>query len=187
MKRPSPSPSPVAIGLYNAWLFIFTAFVVLVFVLAWLVQGQTIVMPEWTKDLRHLPEDEWTTYSAVLATYSHLLSSHGGRGLDGSPSLLEIAWEIYQKTHPYLKRSKVYADGGVRYGTDVLKLLALGVKAIGLGRPFIYANLYSTEGLKRAISLLSGEVTSAGANFGLPDIHDTDPSYLQLLSTQWTS
>ncbi|EGU85574.1 hypothetical protein FOXB_03906 [Fusarium oxysporum f. sp. conglutinans Fo5176] len=50
-----------------------------------------------------------------------------GRSLDGLPSALEVAWEIHQRDLSIFEEIKVYADGGVRYGTDVLKLLALGV------------------------------------------------------------
>ncbi|KPM38476.1 hypothetical protein AK830_g8109 [Neonectria ditissima] len=115
------------------------------------------------------------------------LSNHGGRALDGSPSPVEIAWEIYQEDPEIFNEIEVYADGGVRYGTDVMKLLALGVRAVGLGRPFMYANLYGTAGIDRAISLLESEITSAGANLGLSDIRDIDASYLKLTSTQWNN
>jgi hypothetical protein len=39
----------------------------------------------------------------------------------------------------------VYVDGGVRRGTDILKALCLGAKAVGLGRPFLYAQSVSTK------------------------------------------
>ena len=106
------------------------------------------------------------------------LSNHGARSLDGSPSPLEIAWEIYKEDPEIFNEIEVYADGGVRYGTDVLKLLALGVRAVGLGRPFMYANLYGVEGVSRAISLLEKEVTSAGANVGLSKIQDINSSFV---------
>lgn len=111
------------------------------------------------------------------------LSNHGGRALDGSPSPLEIAWEIYQRDPSVFEDIEVYADGGVRYGTDLLKLMSLGVKAAGLGRPFMYANLYGTAGVSRAISLLTKEVTSAGANLGLADIKNIEPSFVSCIKT----
>lgn len=63
------------------------------------------------------------------------LSNHGGRQLEYSPSPLEIAYEIYRNAPQVFQQVEVMADSGVRYGTDVLKLLALGVKMVGLGRP----------------------------------------------------
>lgn len=63
------------------------------------------------------------------------ISNHGGRQLDHSPSPLEIAYEIYKNAPEVFTKIDVMADSGVRYGTDVLKLLALGVKMVGMGRP----------------------------------------------------
>lgn len=59
-----------------------------------------------------------------------ILSNHGGRNLDGSPSSLEIALDIYNEDPSIFDQIEVLADGGVRYGTDALRLLALGVKAV---------------------------------------------------------
>lgn len=59
-----------------------------------------------------------------------ILSNHGARNLDGSASSLEIALEIYQEDPDLFNQIEVLADGGIRYGTDALRLLALGVKAV---------------------------------------------------------
>lgn len=64
-----------------------------------------------------------------------ILSNHGGRNLDGSPSSLEIALEIYNNDPDIFNQIEVLADGGVRYGTDALRLLALGVKAVSVAPP----------------------------------------------------
>lgn len=63
------------------------------------------------------------------------ISNHGGRQLDHSPSPLEIAYEIYRNAPEVFTKIDVMADSGVRYGSDVVKLLALGVKMVGMGRP----------------------------------------------------
>jgi len=110
-----------------------------------------------------------------------MLSNHGGRQLDGSPSSLEVAIEIYNKAPEVFTQVEVYADGGVRYGTDVLKLLALGVKAVGLGRPFMYANCYGWEGVKKAIDLLKHEIAIDAANLGVGDLKKIDASYVSHL------
>ncbi|KAK1724385.1 uncharacterized protein BDZ83DRAFT_741425 [Colletotrichum acutatum] len=106
------------------------------------------------------------------------ISNHGGRSLDGAPSALEVAWEIYKKDPNIFNEIEVYADGGIRYGSDVLKLLALGVRAVGMGRPFMYANFYGHKGISRAISLMKKEITAAGANLGLQDLKDIDATYV---------
>ena len=64
------------------------------------------------------------------------LSNHGGRQLEGAPSAVEIAYEIYRNDPDIFQKIVVLADGGVRSGADAPKLLAFGVKAVGLGRPY---------------------------------------------------
>ncbi|RSL69713.1 hypothetical protein CEP54_002146 [Fusarium duplospermum] len=98
-----------------------------------------------------------------------VLSNHGARQLDGSPSALETAIEIFEEDPTLFDQIEIYADGGVRYGADALKLLALGFKAVGLGRPFMFANVYGAEGVKRAIDLLKHEIAIDAGNLGLPE------------------
>lgn len=63
------------------------------------------------------------------------LSNHGGRQLEGAPSSLETLLEI-RKYEPWVfEQAEVYLDGGIKRGTDVLKALALGATAVGVGRP----------------------------------------------------
>lgn len=63
------------------------------------------------------------------------ISNHGGRQLEFSPSPLEIAYEISRNAPEVFDQIPVMADSGVRYGSDIVKLLALGVKMVGVGRP----------------------------------------------------
>ncbi|KAK6866068.1 hypothetical protein PG995_002596 [Apiospora arundinis] len=98
------------------------------------------------------------------------LSNHGGRQVEYSPSPLEIAYEIHRNAPQVFQQVEVMADSGVRYGTDVLKLLALGVKMVGLGRPFMYANCYGTEGVEKLIQILKTEIVHDGAQAGVTDL-----------------
>lgn len=107
-----------------------------------------------------------------------ILSNHGGRQLDGTPSPLEIALEIHEEAPELFEQIEIYADGGVRYGADVLKLLALGVRAVGLGRPFMFANTYGVEGVKHAIQLLKHEIAIDAGNLGVGDLKKLDASYV---------
>lgn len=116
------------------------------------------------------------------------LSNHGGRQVDTAPSALEVALEIYNEDPEIFQQIEVYADGGVRYGTDVLKLLSLGVRAVGLGRPFMYANMYGAEGVARAIELLKYEVVNDAANIGVADLKKIGPEYVNWKSVNaWLS
>ncbi|KAF4470434.1 hypothetical protein FALBO_2664 [Fusarium albosuccineum] len=57
---------PVAQALYTAWQFAFAIMVFIIFVVCWLVQGETINVPDWTNDLRDYDEDDWQKYSTIL-------------------------------------------------------------------------------------------------------------------------
>ncbi|EKG10052.1 FMN-dependent dehydrogenase [Macrophomina phaseolina MS6] len=113
------------------------------------------------------------------------LSNHGGRQLDGVPSPLEIALEIHERAPEVFKQTEVFADGGVRYGADALKLLALGVKAVGLGRPFMYSNVFGQEGVAKAIDLFKRELAIDAANLGVPDIKKIDTRYVDYKFNDW--
>ncbi|GJN85524.1 hypothetical protein PLIIFM63780_009091 [Purpureocillium lilacinum] len=107
-----------------------------------------------------------------------ILSNHGARQLDGAPTSLEVAIEIHQKDPEIFKKMDILADGGVRYGTDVLKLLALGVKAVGVGRPFMFANIFGQEGVEQLIRQLKKEIALDAANLGCPDLREINDNFV---------
>ncbi|KAG8774371.1 hypothetical protein FRC15_001338 [Serendipita sp. 397] len=92
-----------------------------------------------------------------------VLSNHGGRQLDTSRSGIEVLEEVVTK---FKERSlwpcphfEIYVDGGVRRATDVLKAVALGATAVGVGRPFLYAySAYGQEGIDKALQILHDEM-----------------------------
>jgi L-lactate dehydrogenase (cytochrome) len=94
-----------------------------------------------------------------------VLSNHGGRQLDNARSGLENLVDIVAalKTRgPWPNPNfSVFIDGGVRRASDVLKALALGASAVGVGRGFLYAfSSYGQEGVERAIEILRVSVTT---------------------------
>ncbi|EXJ75621.1 uncharacterized protein A1O5_00128 [Cladophialophora psammophila CBS 110553] len=92
------------------------------------------------------------------------LSNHGGRQLDFAPSSLQTLVEIRRFCPEIVGRIDIYLDGGVRRGSDVLKAICLGAKAVGVGRPFVYAlGAYGQEGVERAID----RECKMGSQFGL--------------------
>lgn len=107
-----------------------------------------------------------------------ILSNHGGRQLDTAQSSLESALEIHKEDPKLFKQIEIYADGGVRYGSDILKLLSLGVKAVGLGRSFMYANAFGQPGVEKAISILKREIANDAANLGVADLKKINPNYV---------
>jgi isopentenyl diphosphate isomerase/L-lactate dehydrogenase-like FMN-dependent dehydrogenase len=107
-----------------------------------------------------------------------IISNHGGRQLDGAPSSLEIALEIHEEAPEVFKNVEVYADGGIRYGADALRLLALGVRAVGLGRPFMFSNIFGQAGVEHAIRLFKKELAVDAGNLGVGDLKKITPDYV---------
>eukprot|EP00058_Branchiostoma_floridae_P026270 XP_002611760.1 hypothetical protein BRAFLDRAFT_236305 [Branchiostoma floridae] len=94
-----------------------------------------------------------------------LVSNHGGRQLDGVPATIEALPEIVGAAGDKLE---VYLDGGVRTGTDALKALALGARAVFLGRPVIWGLTFSgEEGVRQVMKILRDELDLAMALSGL--------------------
>ncbi|KAH8652192.1 FMN-dependent dehydrogenase [Xylariales sp. PMI_506] len=116
-----------------------------------------------------------------------ILSNHGARNLDGVPSSLEIALDIYNNDPSIFQEIEVLADGGVRYGTDALRLLALGVRAVGMGRPFMFANMYGEDGVTKVIDIMKQEIAGDAANIGVADIHQINASYVDWTPNFWYS
>ena len=74
---------------------------------------------------------------------------------------------------------EVYVDGGVRHGADVYKALALGAKAVGVGRPVMYALASHGEaGVTKCMNLLANELHTAMMLMGTPTIADINESTL---------
>lgn len=132
-------------------------------------------LPIIPKGIASVEDAQEAVRRGVKAIY---LSNHGGRQLDHSPSPLEIAYEIHRNAPEVFKQVEVLADSGVRYGTDVLKLMALGVKAVGLGRPFLFANCYGRDGVQKAIKMMKSEIAQDAAQVGIADLKKISPASL---------
>lgn len=72
---------------------------------------------------------------------------------------------------------QIFVDGGVRRGTDVLKALALGATAVGLGRPFLYSMTggYGEAGFRKMVQILRTELQSNMALAGASQIEEIVP------------
>ena len=69
-----------------------------------------------------------------------------------APAPIDVLYELRQRRPDLLVNIEVYVDGGIRRGTDVVKAIALGAKAVGLGRPFLFANgAYGELGIVKVI------------------------------------
>ncbi len=100
-----------------------------------------------------------------------VVSNHGGRQLDTSPATIEVLPEVVDALAAHGHRIEVLMDGGVRRGTDVLKALALGARAVLAGRPVLWGLAADGEaGAALALRLLRDELDLAMALAGAPTV-----------------
>jgi 4-hydroxymandelate oxidase len=105
-----------------------------------------------------------------------VVSNHGGRQLDGAIASLDALAEVVKAVDG---RAEVLLDGGIRRGTDILKALALGAKAVLLGRPVLWGLAVAGEaGVAHAIEILRDELDVAMALSGCASLGQIDSSLL---------
>jgi 4-hydroxymandelate oxidase len=103
-----------------------------------------------------------------------MVSNHGGRQLDGAIASIDALSEVVAAVGDQVD---VLVDGGIRRGTDVLKALALGAKAVLLGRPVLWGlTLAGEAGVKHILELLRDELDLAMALSGCAKLQDIDSS-----------
>jgi 4-hydroxymandelate oxidase len=106
-----------------------------------------------------------------------LVSNHGGRGEDNGRSTIDALPEVIAAVNG---RLPVLVDGGFRRGTDVIKALAMGAKAVGVGRPYLWGlGAFGEEGVARVLELLRTETRVAMQQCGVRTIGELDPSFVR--------
>ena len=99
-------------------------------------------------------------------------SNHGGRTVDTTPAAIDLLPDIVDAVEG---KVPVLFDGGIRRGTDVLKALALGAKAVLIGRPYLWGlTVGGAEGVARIVNLLRTEFEQAMVLCGIPSISKID-------------
>jgi L-lactate dehydrogenase (cytochrome) len=116
-----------------------------------------------------------------------VLSNHGGRQLEFARSGIEVLVEVVaalRERHMFPNPNfEIYVDGGVRRATDVLKAIALGATAVGIGRPFLYAySTYGQEGIDHALKILNDEFEMNMRLLGAQTIKDIVPAMVDASS-----
>ena len=105
-----------------------------------------------------------------------VVSNHGGRVLDYSPATSEVLADIATAVK---SRITILADGGVRSGGDVLKLLALGADAVMIGRPFSIAAVGGLQsGVETYIDTIGEELKQAMVLTGTKSVTEVDHKIL---------
>jgi 4-hydroxymandelate oxidase len=106
-----------------------------------------------------------------------IVSNHGGRQLDGAPASIEALPEVVEAVSG---KCEVLLDGGVRWGTDVLKAIGLGARAVMIGRPVIWGlAIDGAAGVQQVLELLRDEFRTAMALAGCPDMGSITPELIR--------
>jgi glycolate oxidase len=105
------------------------------------------------------------------------VSNHGGRQLDHGCAAIDVLAEVAAAVGG---RAKIIIDGGFMRGTDVVKAMALGAQAVGLGK-LIGLGLAAAgqDGVRRVLEILEDEITTALGLLGVTRLDELDPSYLR--------
>jgi 4-hydroxymandelate oxidase len=106
-----------------------------------------------------------------------IVSNHGGRQLDTVPATADALGEVAEAVGD---RLEILVDSGLRRGTDVLKALALGARAVLVGRPVLCGlAVGGATGAQRVIDILLNEFDNALRLAGVPEVALLDGSYVQ--------
>jgi heme/flavin dehydrogenase (mycofactocin system) len=160
------APAPTFFGAYGDWM-------------------QTS-LPSWD-DLRWL-RDQWDgpfmlkgvmrvddAKRAVEAGVSAIsVSNHGGNNLDGTPATIRALPAIAEAVGDQIE---VVLDGGIRRGSDVIKALALGARAVMIGRAYLWGLAAAGQaGVENVLDILRGGIDSGLMGLGHGSVHDLDRS-----------
>jgi isopentenyl diphosphate isomerase/L-lactate dehydrogenase-like FMN-dependent dehydrogenase len=164
------------------------------------VDGKPLVLTEMTRSGVESHSPTWTDIDWLRATWrgplvvkglltvddarravdagadAVIVSNHGGRQLDGAPATLTVLPRIVDAIGAH---AEVLLDSGIRRGSDVLKALSFGARAVLVGRlPVWGLAAGGTAGVERVLELLRSEMVRTMRLMGCPSIADLDPSWL---------
>lgn len=122
-----------------------------------------------------------TAEDAVLALDNGfdglVVSNHGGRSEDNGASTIEALGEILAAVRG---RMPVLIDSGFRRGTDIAKALAMGARAVCIGRPYLWGlGAFGQEGVERVLEILRTELLAVMQQLGAPDLASLVPAMVE--------
>ena len=118
--------------------------------------------------------------AAAIGCTGIVLSNHGGRQLDGACSGFDQLKTVVQAVGD---RIDVMMDGGVQRGSHVLKALALGAKAVGLGRYYLFPLAAAGQaGVERALAQMKAELTRDMRLMGVRALAELGPDHLSRIN-----
>ncbi len=139
----------------------------------------------WLRSITSLPillKGILTAEDALLAVEHGIagiiVSNHGGRQLDTAIASIEALPEIVEAV---AGRCEVYVDGGIRRGTDILKALALGARAVLIGRPALWGlAVDGAQGVFQVLEILRKELELAMVLSGRPTLASIDRTLVKM-------
>eukprot|EP00794_Sanderia_malayensis_P020573 gene20573-22597_t len=134
---------------------------------------------KWLKTITNLPivikgvlTKEMALEALEFGVSGIMVSNHGARQIDGVPSTIEALPEIVEAVDG---KVEVFIDGGIRQGTDAFKALAIGARAVFVGRPVLWGLAYDGEaGVRALLQILKNEFERAMKLSGCRSVQDID-------------
>jgi 4-hydroxymandelate oxidase len=121
------------------------------------------------------PED--AKLAAEIGIDGIIVSNHGGRAEDGGGATIDALPDILEAA---AGRMPILIDSGFRRGTDIVKALALGARAVCIGRPYLWGlGAFGQAGVERVLEILRGETRAAMQQLGAPSLGDLRPSMVR--------
>ena len=138
---------------------------------------------DWLRSITKLPllikgvlRADAAKRAVALGLDGIIVSNHGGRRLDSVPASIAALPAVVEAV---AGRAEVYLDSGIRRGTDVLKALALGARAVMIGRPYAWALAVDGEaGVRKVLDLLRAELQNAMLSAGCATVNEVRPALL---------
>jgi 4-hydroxymandelate oxidase len=108
-----------------------------------------------------------------------IVSNHGGRVEDGVSATVDVLPDIVAAAG----RMPVLVDSGFRRGSDIVKALAMGAKAVCIGRPYLWGlGAFGQPGVERVLTILRAETRAAMVQIGAPSLNDLKPEMVKRVS-----
>ncbi|KAF4968285.1 hypothetical protein FZEAL_10406 [Fusarium zealandicum] len=110
-----------------------------------------------------------------------MLSNHGGSAQASILILLEVRKQFPEA----FQHLEVFIDGGFERGSDILKAIALGATAVGIGRPFLYSLVYGQKGVEHLSQILKDELETSMRLAGLTSLDQATPELVNTLDVDY--